>query len=1084
MRRGLLVAALTLALGAIAWVVLGPYRAAPEPQPDSDGVMVELGLPEGGAPSGEELELPREPAPVETTLAELDRGDGADLDASLRERVEPTPLVSGKLTDTGGSAISNAQITWTPIPAEFDELGSVVEDFVLELHQGARSSVSGADGVFAFAEEPDELGELESVVWITHHDYEPAAILIESGAQEPGTTFDRILQAGTPAFVRVVALESALQAPFIVTQSGFVEDDTDLITARKSLTEDQKLERLLFRSTTTDASGLAPIQIMPGRQRILAGTADTKSGPWDGVARGTVEIELGSPILVGGTITTSSDLEADHNIVLTFETVTGEYVNAIEQVSVELGAWGPIELPYVPGEEYRVWLDGNGVIPVLTVFHPEPGDELTLDMVADYGSVQWYFIQNEREEPLPEAEITVRWHVDRREVNQVFKTREDGYSKVTGIPDGVLNGEIRCPGFVPLKLIPTMYPNDQNLSLVYEMKAGRTLRGTCTADGLPVSEFEVHVWPKDLPSEPVRYRFVGTDGSFEIEGAPNMSTAICATAAGIGASDPLAVPDPPAATDELNLELVTGIRARVQVVDGESGAPVSNATAHVLIGGESTPATPFGVPIQGDRNGEIRVAGLTNGQGRLRIGAPGYAYSEIIVSTIPSTEVEVGIVPLTRKGTLEVRLIQSGTNYSDRKLTLGGQDTSAMYPFDSSGRIRIEGLNPGTYRAVAWLGNTTSIQRHLTLWPGQPWEFILDASGEGSVQVEVSGDEYDPASELNVIASSAKYGAKTFWKANFDSSGVATISNLPGGEFYVELKGAYSDTEVVLGRQQVFLGPGATKSIKFVIGENDRVIRVVDEEGTPIPGARVTAKLSPGATPWVYKKLTDAEGECVIRGLSQESFIIHLEHPVHGHRLGIEVNQPYSDEPVVLELNGDVSATFRVATPDGPVAGMNGFLTTRNGLYEITGANTDSDGLLTFHNLTAGQYAFKAVHPKYWLISQGVDVAPNQPAIPIIALRRCEVELVTKTAGLPRGGVEVQIHWLDRDQSLTDLIMFWHFKMESKDVVTSENGLLSLDGLAEGKYSWTIFGYGEDGPVSGTFELLPDIANRVEVEVP
>ena len=1084
MRRVFLGASLLSAFAVIIWMALDSSRTAPGRHPESNAAVVEAGLPEENAPSDDELDLLKEPAPVETMLAELDRGNEGDPDASLRERVEPAPLLSGKLSDAQGNAIANAQVSWTPIPAEFDELNSVVEDFVLELHQGAQSSVSGANGKFVFAEEPDALEELKSVVWITHQDYEPVFILVESGVMEAGTTFDRSLQAGSPAFVQVKALESELQAPFTVTQSGFLEDDTDLIGARKSLTEDQKLARLLHRSTTTDSSGLAPIQLMPGRQRILAGTSDTTSGPWDGFARGTVEIELGSPILVGGTISTTSELEEGQDFTLTFEAVTGEYVNTIEQVSVELGTWGPIALPYLRGEEYRVWLDGKALIPVLTVFHAEPGDELTLDMVADYGSVQWFFIQNEQEEPLPEARITARWHVDGRERNQVFLTREDGYSKVDGIPDGVLSGEVRCPGYIPIHLNPVEYPNDQNLSLVYEMKAGRTLRGNCTADGSPVSDFEVHVWPKDLPGESVRYRFVGTDGSFEIEGAPNLPTAICATAAGIGGSDPISLPDPPAATDELILELVTGIRAHVQVIDGESGAPVSNATAQVLIGGESTPPTPFGVPIQGDLAGEIRVAGLSNGRGLLRIGAPGYAYSKITVLTIPSTEVEVGVVPLARKGALDIRLIQSGTNYSDRKLALGGQNTSSMNKFDSSGRIRIEGLNPGGYRATVWLGGTTSIERSFTLWPGEHWEFTLDASGSGSVHVEVSGDEFDPASELSVRARSANFAANTYWKSNFDTSGVATISNLPGGELYVELKGAFRDTEVVLGKRQVFLGPGATEAIKFTIGENDRVIRVVDEEGTPIPGTSVSAKLSPGSSSWVYKMRTDAAGECVIRGLNQESFIVHLEHPVHGYRLGIEVNQPYSDKPVVLELDGDVSATFRVSTPEGPVAGMNGYITPLHGLHEIPGANTDSEGLLTFHNLTAGKYAFKANHPNYWIISQGVDVAANQPAIPIAALRRCKVELETRTAGLPRAGVELQVHWLDRDQSLTDLIMFWHFKVKEPDIKTSADGRLNLDGLAEGKYSWTIHGYGSDGPLTGTFVLSPDTENRVVIEVP
>ena len=1002
--------------------------------------------------------------------------------AGSRKSIESESAFSGYVVDTDGLPIEGAVVSWTPVADEvMHPYASFLSlrDFVA---LNTQEALSNAEGEFSFESAPVVLTENGSVVWITHTRFAPRFLRLYSDSDSWTQWSKYELAPADPEIATIVDQEGEGVSGATVRQVAYSDassDESDDVLSR--------LAYLLNREVVSGPDGRCERHIFPDWQQVTAELGDVRATPWKGENEREIILSLIPTIAVNGTVEWSAFEEHPDQALIAIEVLIGQRTVPLEEVTCTADEWGPINLPYYRNAEYRFRMDVPALVPKeASAFPKRAGEEVTIDFVAEAGEWVWFFIGDEADEPLVDAFGTFSWVVDGRRIEQVVGTLSSspGYIAIPGCPPGVLSGEISCDGYQTQKILPLTIPLEENLSQVIQLKRGGRLRGKCLLDGDPVEAFEVSYWSRSDQS--MRMSFVDCeDGSFEINGAPLTKLSITAGVSGVGMSDITQVDFTGGQADEVILNLHAGRTAIGTVVDNRTGLIVTNATVQAMFSDLRQPTGELGPRIPVNSEGGFEVDGFGIGAAVLAVEAPGYAQSLVPFSTNGAELTDVGVIRLAQFRPLSIAVRTTpNLDATQIEISLSGPQAYGTRVPEPDGTVEYHSVVPGYYTIHARLPDDTL--RRLTVRlriDEDEWfeEFLVDGTSKVHLEVYPDGNEALP-SNLRVSATRQAVRRHHSVMDQFDESGRVTLNTMSAGEYQFEIFGDVGTNTQLLLEKRVVLGHYDEQTVQFQLGESACRFRVVDAEGQPISEVDVDVS-EPGSTSrWESVSRTDALGMFGVPGYTAPRMLLSLNHPIHGSRIGFEVDVDYSGEVTELTLSGTLDIQIMIQDANGPLVGMSALAGDVVNSHNVRSSLSGSEGRAVFNNLTPGLYVIYMEHAEHWPYSEEMELTEETDTIVITALRRCDVRIETYTNGLPRPNVALDVGLTEASWDAAPQLASGAIDADQSELRTNSNGVLNLKRLPEGKLIWRV--WLDEGQIYGSIEISPDEENVLRIEVP
>ena len=224
---------------------------------------------------------------------------------------------------------------------------------------------------------------------------------------------------------------------------------------------------------------------------------------------------------------------------------------------------------------------------------------------------------------------------------------------------------------------------------------------------------------------------------------------------------------------------------------------------------------------------------------------------------------------------------------------------------------------------------------------------------------------------------------------------------------------------------------------------------------------------------------TDEEGWASIFGVPEEPVLVDVWHGLTGRRHGIRIDASAPDHAVVLRA--DSSLELRIVDGGEPLSLVDVRLEVR-GMIQPDRRDTDAHGVVRFESLDEGSYQFDLSRADCWPASVDTRLEAGESVRVEVQMRRLgDLELsVSDRDGIPVPGVRVELIALDLEAGVEPWIRDGSVRSKT-GLTTDPRGLIHLDGLPRGPYSWSIAR--ESDALSGTFELVASKINEVRIQL-
>jgi hypothetical protein len=1024
-------------LAIVFLLVLGSERVEVDQEPKSSTGVAAV------APTTREIAAPRERPPASTASNvpgdEEQRRALAHEPSSLRTR-------------------AGAFVTWTPISPTL--LASTWDWDEIDTAWWTTSTTRAhADAQGIARPEPPQLEDgYGSVVWVDLPGWSPVFDQLPPEQTDlQGRSYE--LDPAPPVRVRVLDAQGEPVGGAVVDQVGVDLTDAAGVPAYVPL---------LFRRTrTADAGGLCDVTRFPGRQALRARHGDLVSRPVIATAeRDEVTLQLREGFVASGTVTRPAPPDILGEIVpritigVRDDNIWRELATAVSRRD---GTWGPIDVPCEPGDAYRALVHGVAVLTGATEFPPPmPGDQVELHLDAQTGITQW-FQAHDREEgvPLLGTRVAVSWEEGGATYSVSTSARPDGYLEVLGVRPGPIRAIITKPGYAAGVLTGIELPTPEPLTLTLVMHPGAPVSGRVVRAGEPVPDFELSFWPSDdvVFRRTLQFRD-RTDGTFHVEAVPLGPLGLVASAPGAPGSVPLQVDVAEDGLQDVEIELVGAIRGEGRVVRASDGQPVEGATVQPYVSGGGAALTPWGPPLDVSALGAFAGDAFRAGENRVAVRAPGMA-QRMAHATSKGGRVDFGRIELSP--TVRLRIEIDRPAEGRYRFDVNGPVVRSTYltERDEEGRAvgSMEDLPEGQQAVELTHPNLDTTFRKVTLAPGP--NTIRFRGGSGLLTASLRGDVEGPL-EL-AIETYDERGAWEAYATDFTEEGTATMRGLSAGEVRIYLR----RSDEILTSAAATITAGEETLVELAIGSADLLLRVVDSEADPVPGATVRL-FGTGAAKERLGGLTNADGEFRFRSLAQGTYVLHVNHPSLGILPDAEVVVS-GDEAMEREVVLDGRAELDLVVVDGDVVlpAIACGLLNRFGEALNAPVATNEEGRARIPRLTPGAYHLRVKGDGIWDRLLDVDVQTGAGLRSIEVRRLGDLRMrVVNADGVAVGDAEVEL----RDAASGESVLAW---IESGRVqadgglVTDHLGEIELGGLPHGAYLWEV------GDTSGTAIVHP-----------
>ena len=1029
----------------------------------------------------QELPAPRATEPQLKTSAgeESSQGVGSGLaDAVAQETSQRTGIqeqeLRGRVVDPEGSGIEAATLLWIA-PTHQDltwEAGWQEHDWGPLTRSSVRTQ-SDAAGRFEFPRAPESDALIGSALWAIAPGYEAQCQVIEFGTN----ALPQLVLERAPAIeVLVQDAQGTALAGARVEHFGLTPGAAPLEVGGEL--EPLRLRRLLHQEGISGPDGRLVLGAFPGEQVLRASHGEALSLAWRGPATASLVLTLNDSFEVGGRVSLPdwSHLNYEGERRLQIGIQDGDLWSGLVTLrGVQAGAWGPISLPWLPGETYSAKLEGSPIIPITHHFQAgAPGERLALDFQAQLGSSVWICGLDEAGQPVPDVTASVWWFENG--IKQSLSRRAapgTEYANPWSMPPGELHFSVAAPGWAPGTGLPFRLPEAQVVAHSAQLHRAGKLKGRVMHAGQPVENFDLWLWKRFSGTSSQRISFRGRpDGRFEVDSAPIGELGVSASSGFLPPARAQVIEVPGQGSAEVLIELEAPGTASGRVLDLESGAPLGEASLQVNVRHDGLARAAVGLPQAVRSNGEFRLRGLLAGTNFIQVRAPGYATLLITPEGRPGEELDLGTLFLARPHSLELRLIASdpGVDFTQYSAAISFPNLLPRTPFGADGVLLCDSATPGNYLVNIWKGEVERARIRTNFYPGHPWRLEHRVGGPRQVQVQCTESE---DAELFSIAQAKDlfllYGegpqVRTTLLAQSDREGRGRFEEVAGDPVSLYVVGIDGQT---IGRASGEFGDQERLQLEVPLGSNPVQLQVLDPGGAGIPLAQVNLRERVGA-PFVHFGRTDAQGFLNWYALEPRALDAFVSHPDHGR--GLLRLEPGQEAPS-LTLSNDASLRIRLFDGAVPLSEAHAGIADAKGKRIFGYQPAGADGVAHMQGYSPGDYDWIASHPQCWPVYFRASASSEDPELEVQMRRLGNLKLrVSDADGRSLAGRRVNLSgdWEGGD------VQAWvaSGRVQATSLRTDEQGELLLQGLPHGEYRWS------SGAQAGRLLVKPLVTQRL-----
>lgn len=424
------------------------------------------------------------------------------------------------------------------------------------------------------------------------------------------------------------------------------------------------------------------------------------------------------------------------------------------------------------------------------------------------------------------------------------RTGPDGEFRIPNLPPGSLDLEVAARGYKNRRLFGLRVPDDRDLDgLEIALEGGSMLDGRVRdSAGEPLPK--VSIWTRLVrPLEEIgatrrdswqsERAFTDGDGRFSLNLEPGVFAVTAMSAVSRPAEVKVTV-QPGANEVEIVLEKAVGVEVSGQVLDEESGDPISGA--EVILRKDNVPS--FGSSTEAD--GSFLLSYVKDGTYNLTVRRQGFAEADPSPMQVAGAPVSGIEVRLKRQPEATLRGRISGLDPEElAQVQIGA---SKRFDFDRQGRASwdgsytVEGLTPGEWNVTATTPSVRTAAGTVRIEP-EDREVHLDLSFEKGVtlsgRVLVGGE---PLRGAKLTAYVPGKGGSFGGEARTGYEGAFSIPALAPGTYQLTI--LHEGRGIVHG-QQVELT--SDREIDIEIATGAIAGRVLAASGEPVSGVEILA---------------------------------------------------------------------------------------------------------------------------------------------------------------------------------------------------------------------------------------------------
>jgi hypothetical protein len=843
-----------------------------------------------------------------------------------------------------------------------------------------------------------------------------------------------------------------------------------------------RANRLLRRFHTTSADGTVEVGPFPGTQVFVARRGEEASVPWSGTWQERVTLRLVPTFEVGGEVSMPSweHLNYVGERRITIAAQSRNLWRTLHTIrSVENGPWGPVRLPLVAAERYRVRLEGSPIIPVERLFEPPAaGARLRHDLVTEIGAYVLFRVADEEDRVIPTAVVRVEWQEPANPEHWNFlersKNRFDQID-VWSLPPGSMKFTAFAPGYVPYVHDPIRTSFCEDLYFAITLPAAGRLRGKCLYRGEPVRDFEVVVSLSAAQNTSKSTTFFDReDGTFELDSVPNGSFTISASSFFTPACEPVAMHCAPGEIVEVTLELLDGIPGRGRVVDLATGMPLEDASIQMFVKGGIGPIARWGLPLPVRSDGSFEFRGFLPGKNFARALAPGYSNLVVVRDSGAESILEWGDIALTPAQDFTIELVPP--ERAEGALVLAKGATTLPGRTFSDGSVVYRGVSAGTYGVTISEADETDTFVEMRLTPGSDWTLRVPVAGPNHLSVGVVSEAGNAMAQVSRLEASyeSSQGFRTIRSKFTDARDVVEFEGIDAPFVTVQAFDANERATTAAGSFR-----DGILHLELRLGGRPFLLRVVDADGEPVSDVRVILS-DPGAPGMTFFGSTDASGECSIHGVPTRDIVADLQH-ARGSHFGIPVDA--SSRSVELILDPRAKLELRFLDGELPLAGVICDVVDPSGAPFGPGRSTSDDqGRATIASLGADTYRVRATRADCWPVDFEAEARVEGGPRTIQMRRLGELEIqVFASSGLPVPDLPVELVSLELETDVAAWIAAGRVRGEG--LITDPRGRIRLERLPRGSYRWRIVRPSTE-PLEGSLRVEPEEQAPVRISLP
>ena len=1033
MLRGLGVLGGAAALALVAWWVNDAVRG----ESDFDaGVDLALARDAGVRDSSEDLN-----ASTQQRFA-----DGLELDAHAdnggaggREAIQPQAALRGTVVDSAGVGLGDVLISWIPEKSESSGLATWREKDLSSVY-----GTTTTQGNFVL-DLPE--GSTDGVLWATKVGYLGASLVVSgSGANSVVSGVSRlVLNDAERLVVTTTRTDGKDLGSYQVVQLGAGDG---LVSGSSNFPEVDPSHYFLRHLTASSNSskGEVFLPVIPARTWIHAESGKLTSAHVESEAGVGVELALCPSFTLAVRLAEVDKVPSGAPARVSISAFQAED-SADAFVHLDHQGRAEVQVPLVACEFYEASLIGGGLAMEGQDFTPpQAGGRLEITFTGLPAEGVPVRFSSTDGEPVEGVQSSVSW-TDASGVQRgsppLSISDKAGLAILHSLPAGPFWLVYEHPGFVNHFEGPVYLADVQSAGLSIVMTPMGTVTGRVLFEGKPLEKYSLFAWDAELdPSNATTIDLTGLvdeQGSFSIT-LPAKPTQIMAWAPDHAQSLAQTVSIQGVGEIELELELPSAVQAEGIVLDELTRQPIPGAKVLAVISSGAsavaTPARSFSTGI----SGEFLADGFSPlGPCVLSISAEGYADGRFVrdpAANSGKSLVDFGSLLMARESHIDFQFRSSNVmDWSGYTLDIDhATSTEPTVALESDGTAHFSGVKTSSPRFTLYSPSRLAIWVTRTSLEGfGPWSFQIDLEQGHALDVHVEDQELISSGALyaSVECSDGIQSAHSRYGAVDPKTGLCHFDGLPLGTHSVFLLDSDYNR---LACAAVTMIPGSVTHVTLAPGNDRLAITLVNTNGDPIPGATVTASGAGMPASSVFSATTNELGLADLGLVPFSSGRLTIETEEGGCMFGVPFSVAPNGNSTEIVWSADARLDLRAMDRGVPLAGAWMQVDLVDEPMDLLHTDLDSNGELKRTSLSEGNFRVSITSTWVW----------PQAQFPL-----------AKTEDWLSGGL---------------------IQSSTGNLLTDASGNLTLTGLPNGKFTWSVSTLGLEGfadvPPLGTTSVL------------